>query len=200
MHKLTTLPPFPDRRGWRRPHRSRHPLRSVRFGQADPVGLRAIDSLRILRFGDGELSLRLVGLGRPEEFAGEPPLGPAAVWESATPFLVTRHLKRRGARKDPREWSHGPEGLAAFVRQVLREELQRRGLPEAEVETLERLGPRALRPVEFRLFRDRTGDDGSRRPRGLLRLRFAEPIPGPIALGHSSHFGLGLFVGAKVIS
>jgi CRISPR-associated protein Csb2 len=26
-----------------------------------------------------------------------------------------------------------------------------------------------------------------------LRLTFAEPVSGPLCLGHSSHFGLGLF-------
>jgi CRISPR-associated protein Csb2 len=27
-----------------------------------------------------------------------------------------------------------------------------------------------------------------------LRLRFAEPVQGPLTLGYASHFGLGLFV------
>jgi CRISPR-associated protein Csb2 len=27
-----------------------------------------------------------------------------------------------------------------------------------------------------------------------LRLRFAEPIRGPLSLGYAAHFGLGLFV------
>lgn len=35
--------------------------------------------------------------------------------------------------------------------------------------------------------------DGGRRLAGAFRLRFCYPMHGPIALGRSSHFGLGLF-------
>ena len=31
-----------------------------------------------------------------------------------------------------------------------------------------------------------------------FRLSFASPIPGPLALGYGSHFGLGLFVPADL--
>ena len=32
------------------------------------------------------------------------------------------------------------------------------------------------------------------RASAFLRVEFAEPVSGPLALGHLSHFGLGLFV------
>ena len=32
------------------------------------------------------------------------------------------------------------------------------------------------------------------KPSAILRLRFSEPVSGPLALGHLSHFGLGLFM------
>ncbi len=35
---------------------------------------------------------------------------------------------------------------------------------------------------------------GARRLAGAFRLTFARPVRGPIALGWSSHFGMGLFV------
>ena len=163
---------------------------------------QALDRLRRLRFGDLDLSLALVGLGVPGDFAGSRLLGPATTWESATPFVVTRHLKRRGRKRDPLEWSRGPDSQAAFICQVLREESDRRtalGVDRfagAEIEPLadHAIGPRRLRSCEFHLGRDKRGDDGARRPRGAFRLRFSHPVPGPIALGRSCHFGLGLFL------
>jgi CRISPR-associated protein Csb2 len=162
--------------------------------------VRAIDSLRRLMCSELELelSLLLVGLGDRESFRGSPLCASSTTWVSATPFLVTRHMKRRGRKRDPQEFFEGLEGRAEFVKQVLREELERRGLLREGVEigALERtpaIPP--LYPIEFRLRRARKpGDDAANRPRGLYRIRFPQPLAGPIALGHSCHFGLGLFL------
>jgi CRISPR-associated protein Csb2 len=159
--------------------------------------VRALDALRWLKCGDLDLALLLVGLGNESEFRHTRILGQSSVWTSATPFLVTRHIKRRGQKRDPREFFETPEGRTNFIKQVLREELERRGLGHdgVEIEEVESVGqsPR-LRPIEFCLRRPhKPGDDGPSRPRGFFRLRFAKPVSGPIALGHSCHFGLGLF-------
>jgi CRISPR-associated protein Csb2 len=162
--------------------------------------VRALDALRFLKCGDLELSLLLVGLGQQGEFRHAPILGVSSKWASATPFLVTRHLKRRGQKRDPREFFEKPDGRVAFVKQVLREELARRGLggDVVEIETIGSTGgERRLRPVEFCLRRRKPGDDGQSRPRGLFRLQFPAPVSGPLALGHSCHFGLGLFLPEK---
>ncbi len=159
--------------------------------------VRAIDTLRWLLCGDLQLSLLLVGLGQATEYPHTRILGSSAVWISATPFLVTRHMKRRGQKRDPVEFFQSPEGRDEFVKQVLREELERRGLLQAglEIEPLEQVGSHPpLRPLQFRLERRKPGDTSSNRPHGLFRLRFPQPVSGPIALGHSCHFGLGLFV------
>ncbi len=159
--------------------------------------IRAIDALRRLKFGDLELALLLVGLGDKRSFGEAPLLDKSTVWTSATPFLVTRHMKRRGTKRDPIAFFESPEGRTEFVKQVLREELERRDLSHGgiEIEPLEQVGKHpALRPVQFRLSRVKAGDDGASRPRGLFQLRFPTPVTGPIALGHSCHFGLGLFV------
>jgi CRISPR-associated protein Csb2 len=157
---------------------------------------RAIDQLRHLRFGEGDpFPLLLVGLGRAGELR-PPILQPATAWISATPFLVTRHMKHNGLKRDPRTFFEAPDGRIQFVRQVLSDELKRRGLFQEGmgIETLPRIGAHQLRAIQFRLRRRKSGDDGASRPHGLFRLRFPRPVTGPIALGHSCHFGLGLFV------
>lgn len=170
-----------------------------------PAELQALDRLRRLRVekeGEEGLAIVLVGLGEREDFARSRLLGPSAVWRSATPFVVTRHLKRRGRKRDPREWSRGPDGNAAFVRAMLREELGRRdglepgSLAGVEIEALveDGIGPRRLRTYEFRLHRQKQNDDGGRRARGAFQIRFPHPIMGPIVFGHSCHFGIGLFL------
>lgn len=176
-------------------------------GGFSPDEVQALNALRRLKVDESEFSLVLVGLGQVADFRGMRLIGPAAVWESATPFLVTRHMKRRGQKRDPREWFESPEGQALFVEQVLREELARRGIAE-KVEKIEyldpsnptaprppgRIGNRHLRPLQFRLYRQKRGDDGGQRPHGVFRITLTDPIKGPVALGHSCHFGLGLFV------
>ena len=53
--------------------------------------------------------------------------------------------------------------------------------------------PHGLRPIEFKRFRSKPGDDGGRRLAGSFRMEFSQEVGGPIVLGHSSHFGMGLF-------
>ncbi len=179
--------------------------------------LRAIDRLRSLKRSEDvpEVRLLLLGLGRRNEFVPAP-LRPARQWVSATPFLVTRHPKKSGRKRDPRELLENPH---AFIMQVLREELERlierSGWPfAADAVSIEPIydppgvfrirpclwtpgatGP-SLRPIQFKRFRQKRADDGGRRCSGAFRLVFPEPVPGPIALGHSAHFGLGLFLPA----
>jgi CRISPR-associated protein Csb2 len=181
------------------------------FGEAE---VRAIDRLRELRVRsrDAEthpLRVLLLGLGRWDEDRPIPggPLGPSVMWTSATPFLVTRHLKTRGRKRDGEDLRRSP---AEFVMAVLREELARLIERRADLADLDpaaiaiaplvdetgvfRLGARQLRPIQFRRFREKRGDDGGRRPTGAFTLTFPRPVRGPIALGHSSHFGMGLFL------
>ncbi len=140
------------------------------------------------------------------------PLRKAKRWVSATPFLATRFPKARGRRRDPPQLLHNP---VEFLKAALQEELQRLAQRSAEIDPAAvqateilpcvdihgvfriRRSPRAahgLRPIEFKRFRQKYGDDGGRRLAGAFRLVFPRPVRGPIALGHSSHFGLGLFL------
>lgn len=115
---------------------------------------------------------------------------PARCWRSVTPFVVTRHYKERGTRRDL-----FPRGRLAEIN--LREELARRGLPELVSITAAPAYPLANgRTVEWHSFRQERQSGGGRRGmdsgQGFV-LELAEPIVGPLAVGYGCHFGLGLF-------
>ena len=189
----------------------------------DPDDLRALDRIRKLKRDEGAAPLQvlMVGMGSLDDYC-PPPLKAARQWVSATPFVATRHPKARGKKRDAPDLLASP---FRFLEANLREELERlatrRGdLPD--VESIEPLWDRSviatgetgvfrvdprwwagssakgppLRPLQFKRFRSRRGDDGGRRRAGAFRLTFAQPVSGPISLGHSSHFGLGLFLPA----
>jgi CRISPR-associated protein Csb2 len=126
--------------------------------------------------------VRLVPLDRavpsPPGFDG----ATAAVWESATPYVPPRHHLRGGK---PR--------LRESVEHQIRRELSLRGFGEAAQVTVEHLGEPEWVAVHLpRAERGKTAFIGDRLGY-RLRLRFPAPVGGPIRLGHSSSFGLGLF-------
>ncbi len=163
-----------------------------------------MDAFRKMRKpGGGEgLNLMLVGLLTKQDLLSTeaiPILSRALVWRSVTPFIPTRHYKKRGTKRDTCQ----PED---FAEAVLREELARRGLPDpVRVVPLpqctmwdhqhKRQGEssRQLRWIQFRRSRVLgNGSKGSHPGSGFI-LEFPEPVSGPIALGYGCHFGLGLF-------
>jgi CRISPR-associated protein Csb2 len=170
-----------------------------------PDELAALEAVRRLPLGEGEtLQVRLVGLGRPEDFRCRL-FGPARAWESVTPFVVTRHPKKRGHRKDSAD-CHGISGRPEFAKRVLDEECKRwlRRRPTLAVATsptytvLEHVGRTcSFRPLQFRRARRKLGDDGANRATAAFRLDFDREVAGPLCLGHASHFGLGLFLPAE---
>lgn len=180
-----------------------------------PREIQALDRLREIKNREREesghpLGVLLLGLNTFERLHPGP-LQEAREWISATPFLAPRFPKKNGAKRDAPELLHDPR---AFVAATLREELTRlieRHPDLANVSTdaveirplldetnqhfrLPQDRGAGLRPIQFKRFRQKRGDDGGRRAAGFFRLIFPQPIRGPVALGHSSHFGLGLFV------
>lgn len=145
------------------------------FGAEEVTALTRLRSLR-LHEAPEPFRVALVALGPAEELAFPPALGPSARWRTLTPFMMPRHPKRRRGR------------VVDGVEDQVRQELLVRGLPEPqEVQ---------LAPGDWMRFA-RTRPGGPRRtaaPAVGIRLRFTERVPGPIALGALSHFGLGLFV------
>lgn len=183
----------------------------------DPADLDALHSLRQLTStteeGRHPVRLVLLGLGTMEELLPRI-LGPARAWVSASPYICTRFPKSRGRLRQPPEVLRNPH---LFVQQDLHAELTRwlarRHLDAAIVEIQPltdpngafilrpqtwnpRAGGRSLRPIQFKRFRRKRSDDGGRRHAGAFRVVFDRPVHGPLALGHSSHFSLGLFLPA----
>ena len=127
-----------------------------------------------------EWKVRLVPLDRavppPPGFDGQT----SASWESVTPYVPPRHHLRGGKEREG-------ESIAEQIRREVR---GRELSPDVEVELVgtphwvsvhvprREAGKRAL-------IGDRRGQ--------MVRLHFQTPVAGPIRLGHSSSFGLGLF-------
>jgi CRISPR-associated protein Csb2 len=144
--------------------------------------LAALTSVRTLASHinpDWRLVLRVAGVGDIQDVAPEL-CGPARTWRSIMPYTPSRHAK------PGINWA---DFLAADVVR----ELRYRGRPAAEVEVLSDswVEYRRYRPTARQRNNIRQGH--SDRPSAFLKLTFSEQVHGPLALGHLSHFGLGLF-------
>jgi CRISPR-associated protein Csb2 len=129
------------------------------------------------------------------------PLTASRVWVSAAPYIATRHAKTRGRDRID---LHDVQARAKFLMADLRDNI--RVVLGHVIGNADGVGIVPLfdggafrvdgrwRPIQFKRFRSKAGDDGGRRLAGAFRIRFPQPVPGPIALGYSSHFGMGLFV------
>lgn len=128
------------------------------------------------------LILRVAGIGTPAQVAPElVARPPATVWRSVTPFTPALYPKRNATWLD-------------YIRTEVANELRNRGLPKLRAVTLldEEWQPwRRYRPSARMRHDTRQGQ--ATRPSVFLRIVLADPVPGPLALGHLSHFGLGLF-------
>ena len=166
---------------------------------------RALDRLRQLNTGrKGEerhpLRLLLLGIGTMEEYYPGP-LAESKVWVSATPYLATRHAKTRG--RDRIDMS-SPAARAEFLMTDLRAQIRAvlrdfaDNADDVKIDPILEGGGFKIagrwRPIQFKRYRSKSNDDGGRRLAGSFQLTFPVDVPGPISLGWSSHFGMGLFV------
>jgi len=151
---------------------------------------RAIRSLRRTwtKGGAGDLQLAVVGSGSVSTFtelAGKwgqayrklvAMPGGALAWRSITPLVLPRFLKRRGRN--------------TLLGQI-NSELDSRHLPLANNVEIDIELTKKLR--HFVRQRKHGGSDPPMDQGYAVRIIFAEPVMGPLALGYGSHFGLGLF-------
>lgn len=129
-----------------------------------------------------QLRLELLGLGDQSALGGLVPsklVRPARVWRSATAFVPPRYCKE--SRADRRDCAD--QQLSRLAGDLL-------GQAPAGVEAL------VEREASWQAFAQRSsGGSGkvSRPGAGGWVLRFDRPVPGPVALGHHAHYGLGRF-------
>ncbi|MEX0717507.1 MAG: type I-U CRISPR-associated protein Csb2 [Planctomycetaceae bacterium] len=167
-------------------HRITHVTVFARDGLNDPE-IAALSSLRRLAWKDGqELRVQLVGLGQPDDF-NSALFQQSTTFLSATPFLGPAHIGRNGRSRYlrkalSREWRRLTEQIPEFEEIVMTpmeispDDPSWRGRP---------------RPIQYRRIRSKGRE--SYRPCAIYRLTFSKAIRGPLSLGYSSHFGLGLF-------
>jgi CRISPR-associated protein Csb2 len=103
-----------------------------------------------------------------------------SVWKTMTPFVPPQHIYDR----------HGNEKRGKSLKAQILGELQNHGYPTGV--TIEVLRSQWVKVHQSRS--DHRENTNTEKRGHLLRLTFLEPIAGPIALGHSCHFGLGLLI------
>jgi len=107
---------------------------------------------------------------------------PSQSWKSLTPWIPPRHaLDRKGRVK-----------LGHSLEEQLREELTLANAPVIQSFTINKSGwAKSHQPSKARDGRTNTNKLGY-----AVKLVFESAFAGPLMIGHSSHFGLGLFVPA----
>jgi CRISPR-associated protein Csb2 len=157
------------------------------FGIGELAALTAIRELRI-PMTDAEYRLQLVGLGQPSDFTHW--LFQASdEWVSVTPFVVHRHLKRRGTKRDVLP-SQDQDRRAEFVRMAAREILDRTAA--GEILSIRSAANVRVPAIDFRRYRTRSDEGDRLRPFGMLRIKFAKSVSRPTSFGYGCHYGLGL--------
>lgn len=148
------------------------------LGTEEVAALAELSYLTIHRT-PGRLPVALAALGTTKTLQLPELLGRATDWRSLTPFGLVRHPKRRRGM------------LIDSPEDQVRRELRLRDLPTPESVELERGSWHRFRSSKVGTSRlERASLFG-------VRLRFAEPVPGPLSLGAFSHFGLGLMKADK---
>jgi CRISPR-associated protein Csb2 len=170
------------------------------FGPAERIAMDRFQALRTGRKGEENHPLRLllIGMGTLGEYSPGP-LRRSKVWVSATPYVAARHAKTRGRSKvDLFSLEARTAFLIADLRAQIRDVLPGVTVEQLHIEPIQDANgifkvTDRWSPIQFKRFRRKASDDGGRRLAGAFRLIFPAELQGPIALGHSCHFGLGLF-------
>jgi CRISPR-associated protein Csb2 len=144
--------------------------------------LSALCDVRALYDYKHRVQVRVSGIGAVEQVAPEF-AGPARTWRAVTPFTPSRYPK-----KNRDEWR-------AFVVKETQRELGLRGHNSAaDVEFIDGSWTAFVRHRPSARLRGDKRQGQAHLPAELLRLRFSQPVHGPLTLGWLSHFGLGLFM------
>jgi CRISPR-associated protein Csb2 len=144
--------------------------------------LLASEELLPWQHGNRDWTLRVVPLPAETPFPNNAdPLATGRIWHSLTPYIPPRHTIGRNGKPKPGD----------SVEEQIANELRFRGQVIVPVRA-HLIGSRWIKAHQPR---NKGAGQTNRDKRGYdLQLEFPEPIKGPLTLGNSSHFGLGLFV------
>lgn len=166
---------------------------------------RSLDALRRLQKTherDGRLWLTRVWEGSATDADDLPWLRASTTWQTHTPFVAPRHLKRRGDNSLAGQLSAEMEERGFPAPDLVEFSIEGSGqtswIQESDFWDIWK-GPTAARRLDsrWRAFcreRNEPRPHISSQPALALRLRFSTPVSGPLALGYGSHEGLGIFV------
>ncbi len=159
--------------------------RKVPFTSEEQIAILAASETALAwDFDKKDWKLRLVPL--PEETPLPPSkniFGEAQVWETLVPYVPPLHVFR----------NNGKVRTGMEVESQIRSHLDKLELPNAEISILTPEN-NFVEWVKVHRPNHKRGNQTNDDKRGYhIRLVFAEPIKGPLFLGHSSHYGLGLF-------
>lgn len=161
----------------------------------DSVAMRALTPSWNITFGEPARNLRLVqvGTGTPQSFPDSRLFRSSSVWQSMTPFISTRYMKRyhdgrpkldvKGRAIGSPE--HDLVRLITAMRLPAPTKIQ--GLKAIEV------GSWRLQASDFQMALHSENGGARMRP-VVLRVTFPDAVTGPLAFGYGAHLGLGLFV------
>lgn len=142
------------------------------------LGVRELPRYRYSQRGYLPGRLSLSGLGTAEVVLSDLGAGAsAAVWESATPYLMSLHTKPK-------------RDFGELVEKDLQRQLDSH-FGESEVSIVALLAEREARP--YRRSRWDPGHAPSPAALRIVRLELDQTLPGPLLLGALSHFGYGRF-------
>lgn len=162
---------------------------------------QAVVSVKEILPGRQREPVRLVyqSHGTADDFAAVSPLfGENKHWRSLTPYVLPRHVKFRGPRDE-----NGLKAMTDSPEEQIAREFSLRWPDGPRLVKAEAQGPQkpvapmrggqshGFRPFDFFRHRQRGSNGG-----GIFnfKLGFDQPATGPIVLGFSCHYGLGIFI------
>lgn len=135
------------------------------------------------------VQLLFQGCGTLDNFSDVPILKKSKIWRSATPLILTRHMKYRGTGNSKRVVD-GPKD------QIRNEIKNRYGdgyeLENVRLDESQTMLDGKVRASDFFRWRRHGSVGGSGTYN--VELEFKNPVKGPLTIGYSSHYGLGMFV------
>lgn len=136
------------------------------------------------------VNLVFQGCGNTNTFSDIPILKKSRMWISATPLILSRHVKYRGSGAN----KHIVDG----IEEQIRREIQNRYCSNYKIKNIKidnddlRMANTNTKTLNFFRWR-RHGSIGDGRAY-KVKIEFADAVQGPIMLGYASHFGLGMFI------